>query len=359
MTPAIFNATPFAQQCMLLMDEEGQLFFAIIVCATYAFDDDGEPVPATTQAAPALADEAYGEPGLSSLRWASVASAAKPLVDFTLHASAHAARDREVPELAVAVRVGPWAKTLVVVGDRQWTGLLGNRASAARPFTTMPLRYERAFGGSLFDDKGLITACHPQNPVGIGWKGARSRDPTVATALPNIELPGRRLSWQDDEMPVAGVSAIAPNWFPRVQYAGTHDKAWQASRCPIPPKDADPRFRMSAPLDQQWPNAMPGAEVQLVNLTRDGPWRFRMPAPDIGASVWHSSGMSTHRLRVDTVHVDAEARTVSLIARHCLTDLRRLGLVHEVLIGQASPGWIRARQGEKRYIGRSAPTQAA
>jgi hypothetical protein len=359
MTPTVYNATPFAQQCMLMMDDDGQLFFAIIVCATYGFDEAGEPLPLAEQPPVPLADEPCGEPGRSSLRRASVASAAKPAVDFIVHASAHAPQGRPVGELAVGVRVGAWTKLLHVVGDRQWTGVLGNQASSPRPFATMPLRYERAFGGSLFDDKGSMRACHLENPVGVGWQRARAPDPAVATALPNIELPGHRLESADCEVPVAGLGAIAPNWAPRVRFAGTCDKAWVESRCPLPPLDIDPRFRQCAPPDQQWPHAMPGAEVQLVNLTPDGRWRFRMPAPDIGVSVLHSGGLESHRLRVDTVHVDAETRSVSLIARHCLTGIRRLGLVRDVVIGEASPAWLRARRDGKRYIGRCEPVKAA
>ncbi|CAG1017817.1 hypothetical protein BURC_02512 [Burkholderiaceae bacterium] len=358
MTPAVFNATPFAQQCMLLMDKHGQLFFAIIVCATYGFDDAGEPVALREQPPVPLGDEPYGEPGRASLRRASVASAAKPAVDFIVQASAHAPQGRPVAELAVGVRVGTWRKVLQVVGDRQWSGVLGNKASAPRPFVTMPLRYERAFGGSLFDDEGLMRACHAPNPVGVGWKSARPMDPAVASELPNIELPGQRLESAGDEIAVAGLGATAPNWAPRVQFAGTCDKRWVDTRCPVPPADIDDRFRQCAPLDQQWPDAMPNADVQLVNLTPEGRWHFRMPSPEIGVSVLHSGGIDNHRLRVDTVHVDAENKTVSLIARHCLTDIRRLGLVRDVVIGEASPAWLRARRGSKRYIGRCEPVKA-
>lgn len=358
MTPTIFNATPFAQQCLLLMDKDGQLTFCILVCATYCFDEAGEPYPAPCQVAVPLADEPYGEAGKSSLRRASVASAPKPAVDFLVDAAAHAPQGRAVTHMAVGVRVGNWSKVLNVTGDRHWSGALGKTPSSPRAFATMPLRYERAFGGSLFDDAGGLRACHPENPVGVGWKGAQCQDPAVSSALPNIAPSGRQMDSPEEDFPVAGFGAIAPNWASRVKYAGTYDQAWLDSRFPVPPIDFDPRFAQSAPLDQQWPDARPGAEVQLANLTPEGQWRFRMPALDVAVTVQHSTGMDRHRLRVDTIHVDAEAKTVSVIARHCLTDLRRLGLVREVLIGEASPGWLRARRGRKRYIGRNEPSAA-
>ena len=162
----------------------------------------------------------------------------------------------------------------------------------------------------------------------------------------------------DDAFAVAGFAAVAPHWAPRSRFAGTYDKAWLDTRFPVPPKDLDPRFAQCAPADQQWPDAQPGAEVQLLNLTPEGRWRFRMPSTDLGVTVLHSNGTASHRLRVDTIHVDAEAQTVSLTARHCLIGLRGLGLVREVVIGEASAAWQRARVAGKRYIGRSAPATA-
>ncbi len=358
MTPAIFNTTPFAQQCMLLMDREGQLFFCILVCATYGFDETGEPFPLAVQLPPPLGDEPAGVPGRSSLWRASAASADKPAVDFILNATAHAPHGEEVTEMSAGIRVGSWRKVLTIVGDRQRAGPAGTRVSAPRPFTTMPLRYERAFGGSVRDAEGAVSACHLHNPVGVGWQGAPSSDPSVDSDLPNVGPFGQRMGASDTAFPVAGFGAVAPNWMPRSRHAGTYDKAWLDSRWPLPPLDFDPRFAQCAPLDQQWPHAMPGEEVQLANLTPEGMWGFRMPAPDIGATVLHSAGVSQYRLRADTVYVDAEARTVSVLARHCLTGLRTLGLVREIVIGDVSPAWLHARRRGKRYVGHDTPALA-
>ncbi|SFQ42825.1 DUF2169 domain-containing protein [Variovorax sp. 770b2] len=358
MTPAIFNTTPFAQQCMLLMDRDGQLFFCILVCATYGFDDAGEPFALPEQVPPPLGDEPNGVPGRSSLRRASAASAAKPSIDFILNATANAPHGQAVTEMAAGVRVGDWRKVLTVTGDRQRIGLTGTRFSSPQPFVAMPLRYERAFGGSVRDAADAVSACHLENPVGVGWRGASSSDPSVASDLPNIGPLGRRMGASDTTFPVAGFGAVAPNWTPRLNHAGTYDKAWTDSRWPLPPVDLDPRFAQCAPLDQQWPHAMPHEEVQLANLTPEGLWRFRMPAPDIGVTVLHSTGAAQYRLRTDTVYVDAQARTVSVLARHCLTGLRTLGLVREIVIGDVSPGWLRAQRRGKRHVGRDAPALA-
>lgn len=358
MSPIVFNATPFASQSLLMMDAEGQLMFCILVCATYRFDAAGAPYPAPDQVAVPLADEPGGEPGRSSLRRAAAPGVAKAAVDFIVTGSAHAPSGSTVSALAVGVRVGTWTKVLNVVGDRQWGGVLGRRASVPRPFATLPICYERAFGGSLFDAAGSTTACHAENPVGIGWKGARSADASVASQLPNIAPLGQRMDSPDNTFAVAGLGVVAPHWAPRSRYAGTYDKVWLETRFPVAPKDIDARFAQCAPADQQWPDARPNVDVQLLNLTPQGRWRFRMPSADLGVTVLHSNGTATHRLRVDTIHVDAEAQTVSLTARHCLTELRSLGLVREVVIGEASAAWRRARLAGKRYIGRSAPATA-
>lgn len=360
MAPAVFNNTPFAQACLLMMDRQGQLCLCIMVSATYHFDAHGEPFVAPTQQPVPLADEPWGDPAHSSLRRASLASGFdKPGVDLVLRGCAHAPGGHPVTDTAVGVRIGPWTKVLTVLGDRQWLGFGGTGPSAPAPFTALPLCYERAFGGALRDAGGAVTAWHAANPVGVGWQGARSADGAVGSALPNFLCPGESLDSSAGSVSVAGFGPVARHWSPRVGYVGSYGAAWMASRSPLPPDDLDARFAQVAPADQWWPQGLPGEHADLANLTPEGRWRIRLPTPSISATVLSSAGHATFGLRLDTVEIDTEARCVTVSCVHRLGGLRRMGLVREVVIGEVSPAWLRARRGAKRYIGRTQPALAA
>src|SRR5512142_649295 len=82
------------------------------------------------------------------------------------------------PAIACAPRavVGRLSKTLHAIGDRFWEG--GGVATAPVPFTSMPLRWESAFGGSEFK----------HNPLG---KGAATPPDGGPQPLPNVEDPRR------------------------------------------------------------------------------------------------------------------------------------------------------------------------
>ena len=355
MSPKVFNATPFAHQCFLLADPQGQLFFCAVLCATFEFDAAGEPQPCAEQFPVPADDEPFGEPGRSSVRRDSAATPAKQAVDVVIEATAHAPGGKPVEELAVGVRIGGWSKLLSVSGDRNWGGALRNRPSSPRPFVSMPIRYEAAFGGSLFDADGSLKACYPANPVGVGYGAARSADPGVATEVPNIELPAARLATREQGCAVAGFGVVARNWAPRTGFSGTYDEAWRDGRYPQLPADFDARFHQCAPLDQQFPEFPAGQPVLLRNLRPEGDWRFRMPSLDVAVRVLLADAMQQARVRVDTVLIDAERRRVSLIARHCVHRLRDLGLVREIIFGEPTRGWLRSRQQGKRYLGQSAP----
>ncbi len=358
MNPVVYNATRCACQGLLLADPAGQLVYVVVVSATYVFDADGQPHLADRQSPVALGDEPYGDPARSSIRRDSMAFPGKPAVDLILDVSAHAPEGRPVGQLAVGVRVGAWTKVLAVSGDRHWSGPLRNAPGAPRPFVCMPLRYERAYGGAHRDAEGQVLSCLPENPAGVGHDGAPPQDPEIETELPNVERPDDRLVRRGQRCAVAGLGVVARHWAPRVQHAGTYDAAWLASRSPMLPTDFDPRFHQCAPVDQQFPGDLAGEWLTLRHLTPDGAWQVRLPSLDLSLTVLCRGRAERHRPRVDTVLVDAEARTVTLVARHCIDSLRRLGAVREIVIGDASPAWLRSRQSGKRYVGRSEPLPA-
>ena len=123
---------------------------------------------------------------------------AQPLIDegvakltpeFLVHGKAFPPQDTPTA-CAVRARFAGCEKTLLAFGDRYWDG---DRASAPRPFESMPIDWSQAYGGADF----------AQNPHGRG----RITQDGVAW-LPNIESPHERLLRPDEAIAPAGFGAL-------------------------------------------------------------------------------------------------------------------------------------------------------
>ena len=67
----LVNPTPFAAQPAAVADLDGAEYLVVMVKATYVLDGDGGMAPADAQRGVELADVFTGEPGASSLAYAS------------------------------------------------------------------------------------------------------------------------------------------------------------------------------------------------------------------------------------------------------------------------------------------------
>ncbi len=140
--------------------------------------------------------------------------------EVCLLGKAHAPGGLPAKEVRVALTVGSVRRELDVIGPRFWVGA-GPHAvpSEPEPFTTMPLVYARAFGGSvdiLVDQDSPMLVEHPDNPGGVGFDPAPQaaeldrllscppgypRFPRER-ALPNVERPDQRIrSYADSPEP--------------------------------------------------------------------------------------------------------------------------------------------------------------
>src|SRR5690606_27129470 len=118
------------------------------------------------------------------------------------------------------------------------------------PFSELPVRWSRAFGGAAIAD----------NPDGIG-----AAPQGGLHALPNVMRPGERLRSPSDRLAPAGLSAIAIERPSRMQYAGSYDARWQRERAPPPPLDRDRRLFRRAPPDQWLAEPLEGDEALIVD----------------------------------------------------------------------------------------------
>lgn len=338
------NRTPFPATHCLLPDGEGGELVLVVVKASFVVGSDGEPALAEAPASLRLVDEFRGDPKLGIPRWDSDLAVFKPRVDVLIEAQAHAPLGRPTEQVFVELHVGDprgdpgeiqLSKSLLVTGDRVWDG---DQPSPPLPFLTMPLGWERAYGGTRSREQ-----VDERNPLGIGHQGARSVDPKVRSELPNIENP-------EAPSTPAGLGVVARAWLPRRTLAGTYDDRWKRRRWPLAPRDFDPAFNQSAPVDQQLQNYVGGESVRLVNLTPEGEWWFRLPKLDLPVHLIYEDRLDRAPLRIDTIEIEAELRRVVLTGRATIAIEPRRGRLEEIVLGHVAPAWLEAKRAGKRHV---------
>jgi hypothetical protein len=340
---ALVNRTPFAASTHVQMDGEGQEVLVAVACATfYAPDDDGLVRLAAAQDPVRFIDEPRGDPASSSLAFESDISPLKPRVDVIVEASAHAAPGQSASERVVSLRLADIHKTLRILGDRR-----SLRDASPMPFTTMPIVYERALGGSTPQGEACV-----ENPVGVGWRGATSVDASVATVAPNVEYADPRAARHGGCALPAGFGIVSRHWQPRIGFAGTYDAAWLDTTWPLLPADLDPLFHQVAPLDQQMASVSGGEIVELTNVTPSGRWRFRLPTLDVPMHLVHEDRVESRPVRIDTVAIDANRRIVTLKWRLAVRRVRSAPALRSIVLGHVTPAWLSARQRGKTWLAR-------
>jgi hypothetical protein len=265
-----------------------------------------------------LADEYWGEPGQSSLKYPSEAHLTKPATDVILVGEACAPDKRSVTQIDVTVAVADRRKTVRVFGDRIWeSGLVGLRMTSPVPFERMPLIYERAFGGVHEREEGALF--ESRNPVGCGFVGKRKKKEIEGMKLPNLEDPANLIGKAGDQPPPAGFGSISPAWEPRKSFVGTYDEAWQKKRAPFLPNDFNPRFFNMAHPDLVCKGYLKGGEpVEVINASQNGPMRFKLPTCQVETSVQMMGKMEKPPLHLETVLIEPSAATLCMTWRAAL-----------------------------------------
>jgi hypothetical protein len=307
------NRTPFAAERTWTRDRDGAEVWLVALKCTFDITPEGRAVAAAVQPPVTTTPEFLDpvESVASSLRYDIDLVRTKVTTDVIVHANAYAAAE-PVTHLDVGWHVGSVAKTLRVTGDRVWR----DRAiTEPLPFTTMPIVYERAYGG--IDPRSRATSS-PQwsvgNPLGVGF--ALSEAAVEGLRLPNVEYPDKLISRWSDRPPPAGFGPIAAHWQPRVRFAGTFDENWQRRRFPLLPDDFDDRYHQCAPADQQAPQFLVGGEpVGLTNLTPGGHLHFWLPRMVVSMETsFYTGGPELHDPpRLHTVIIEPEFPRVSLV----------------------------------------------
>lgn len=273
------NYTPYAAERTWVQDKDGNKLWMVVVKATYDIQPDGLTRLSEGQEQPLRLGKHFGEPGETSLIYDTDLLGLKSNTDVLINGHAYAPVDKRVASIDVQFAVGSIKKQLRVFGDRIWENSVGGKPSISSPqlFDSMPIRYEKAFGGW---DRGAKNPndhrVDARNPVGTGFVTDAAH--CVGLRLPNVEYPNELIdSWKDHPTP-AGFGPLECYWTPRRELAGTYDEQWQKERFPLWAEDFDARYYNCAPSDQQTIGFLRGGEaVELLNLTPAGRLIFQLP----------------------------------------------------------------------------------
>lgn len=349
----LLNATPLQAGWTLGMDPSGREHVVVVAKATFLVPDDGGPAPLAppeSQVPLLYADTFTGAPGFSAPVAEADFAPRKPRCDILLEAVAHAPEGRAAARVPVGIRVGAWRKAFHAVGDRVWVqrGATPGPGEPA-PFLTMPLTYDRAFGGTDDTDPEASEADR-RNPVGRGFGLPRSGLCLLGRPLPNTEDPADPVTLPWGGYRPLALGPVARGWQPRLAHAGTYDQRWLDEVFPFLPADFDDRHYQAAPEDQQVDAIQGGEEVVLLNLTPTGRVGFRLPELAVPLAFLPVKGApERHAFRPDTLSIEPGAGRLTLLWRAARPLRRDIFELAEVLVGDMGRAWWRARALGKTY----------
>lgn len=310
------NNTPFKPDISLLANKDGVDTLYAVVKATFTLWPDLSV--AKEQIAPFKADEHWGDPAKSSLKYGSDVHLGKRSTDVILVGQAWSPNGQAVTETETGVAVAERQKTIRVHGNRVFkSGLFGVSLSTPEPFVSMPLTYERAFGGiHILDaakDKFLGEA---RNPVGAGFKGKKGSSEFNDKPAPNLEDPKHPFKGPTDKGEPACYGYIPGSWMPRRQFAGTYDAAWQKSRAPYLPDDFNPRFFNAAHPALIFDRFLQGGEpVRLVNVSSRGPLQFQLPRCKFSVAVQINGRKEALATNCETILFEPDENRMAMVWR--------------------------------------------
>jgi len=309
----IKNNTPFETDMLLCPNEHAIDTLYLITKAT--FNIDKKLTLAKQQLKPVKADEYWEEPGRSSIKYASDFHVGKNNSDIQVIGHAFSPVHKITRQLDVSVRVGQLSKKIRVFGNRHWNN---GCISEAQEFKTIPLVYEKAYGGAHIID-GKISGFEQRNPVGIGYIGNVKSDETDGLPLPNLEDPDNLIvSIKQNPGPVCfGVSA--PQWLPRQSHCGTYDEKWKANRAPYLPDDFDKRFNNSAHPDLVYSGFLKGGEeVEITNMHPKHTIKFAVPVVNVVSDINMAGKSYKPGFNIETLIIEPDKLLFSMVWRASL-----------------------------------------
>jgi len=356
------NNTIFPALAFRSTDQYGQSFHVVVMRATLDIHEDGSTTLTQEQQPIVQTDEYFGEINKSCVKQESDLVPFKPKCDVIVNATAHApggvpsfgfvagVKIQRQPHDSGATGTVILEKKLLITGPRCWEkGLLGkwNLNPPTIPISSLPLRYDYAFGGECRidindpDGSRIKTEfrlspeqrdCHPDgqdlaplahascenNPLGMGfaeeWYLKATKRKTIPA--PQIDDSKNSASIFGKNYSPQGFGVITKAWRQRLELAGTYDDAWLETRWPDLPEDFDMSYWNGAHPDMQVPYLSGDEEITLTNLTPGGLLTFTLPGDPPVVTVRFESGQTaTVPAKLDTLIIDPDLLKACLVWR--------------------------------------------
>lgn len=300
----VVTRAPFVAWTMPWQVARGRDVRTVIVKCTCDLAPSGAVTVRAEPEAPS-GDVAEGHEALRALRYPSDFVVFKPRADVTLtgHACALGSATAAEVGLSFGHEKNRFERRIAVIGDRFWQG---HTASAPKVLERIPLSWERAYGGADFE----------KNPLGRG----RAAGPDGRTALPNLESRDELIGAPSHSPEPVCFAPVPADFHARASKLGSYGPAWVKERWPYFPDDIDWACFQHAPLGQRL-GFLQGDEPFLM-------WGVRADAPRISGALpglvprvlaqrtTAAGGLLFEvALRLDTVAIDADAMTITLVWR--------------------------------------------
>lgn len=320
--------------------------FSVIVKRSYAIRSHQPLVEMPAEQL--LRADRYHEPGdpeTCSLWLEEECAPYKLATDVVVLAQAYPPEGKPAQRTTVGVEVAGHQKLLTVTGDRRAVHRAGRPPDITDPdpFTTMPIRYERAYGGIDAQSRPEAPFHYPRNPIGRGVALRNLPEVIDGLALPNIEDPNDLLTperiviedearWNDQPF-AQGFGWFQKTWYPRCSFVGAlpphvqADTTMREEQLGLVPQGQialgrgfrlpsfDLRFNTGASLGLALPEVPPGATVRLARLSPEPLIEFTLPTrwPRIALDI--GQGVTELPCALHTLLIDVEARRVDMIWR--------------------------------------------
>ena len=307
------NITPFTATTAMFPNEQAIDTLYVLTKATFNINSK---LTLVDQQFPLVESDIYWtEPGRSSIKYGSDFHIGKSATDIVMLGHAFSPGNKAVTQLDVSLKVGQVAKTVRVIGDRQWQDGMITQPQA---FKSMAMVYEKAFGGMQIQ-KGHIIDADDRNPLGRGFSGNRSVEEMNGVPLPNLEDPEDLITQIGQKPAPACFGPIASHWQPRLSYAGTYDEQWQTTRAPFLPEDMDKRFFNYATSDLIYPGFLQGGEVvEITNMHPNGNLQFTIPRVNLVSVINHAGKKVKLNFNLESLILEPNRLLFSMVWRASL-----------------------------------------
>lgn len=287
----------------------------------------------------------HGDPESCTVQYETDLVPYKIATDVVVIGSAHAPAGRPVMQMDVAVEVARHRKIIRVIGDRCCIhrANLPPEFTEPKPFTTMAIRYERAFGGEDWVSEPEMPFFYPRNFRGTGIALKNIPEAVDDLRLPNLEDPNELLTpervvlddrdaWNDLPLP-QGFGWFQKTWYPRCSFVGSiqgrmdPDTVMREEALGIVPRHQiallrqrklpsfDIRFSNGGSLGLVLPYLNGDEPLRLTGLTPEGVLNFTLPGERPKMAMDIGFGRNELDVVLHTVCVRLDAMQVDLVWR--------------------------------------------